>query len=172
MEMPDAARFLRRHQIRVVRVEWCDLHGVARGKRVQANHFLEKAQEGFSFSSACMEMDLRGQIPWLGDQRLPWGNLYARPDLSTLHRVPFEPHAAAVVCDLFTHDGEPVPFSPREVLRRVLASAQTRGLQCCIGAELEFYLFQDDAFSLLPPGKLAYRIRNGSHEQQMMEALD
>lgn len=165
------AEFLRAHQIRTVRAEWCDLHGVARGKRVQVEHFLESGARGISFSSAALEMDLRGEIPWLGTQRLPWPNVYAIPDLETLRLVPYEPHTAAVLCNLVDDAGEPLALSPRQVLQRVLARAAERGLSCYIGAELEFYLFADQQFTRLPPGKLAYRIRNSAPEQGVMEAI-
>ena len=167
----DPREFLREHGIRTVRVEWCDLHGVARGKRVQADYFLRAGGRGFPFSSASVEMDLRGEIPWLGEQHLPWPNLYARPDLSTLRLVPFEPHTAAVICDLFDDAGNPVPVCPRQVLRGVLDQAEARGFSCAIGPELEFYLFRDTGLAPLPPGKLAYRIRNSREEQSLIEAL-
>ncbi|MBI3947077.1 MAG: glutamine synthetase [Armatimonadetes bacterium] len=169
--MARAAEFLRAHDIRTVRAEWCDLHGVARGKRVRADHLLESGAGGVSFSSASIEMDLRGEIPWLDEAHLPWPNLYARPDPSTLRLVAFEPHTAAVTCDVVDGAGEPVGFSPRQVLRRVLAEAEARGFACFVGAELEFYLFRDAQFSLLPPGKLAYRIRNSPQEQEVVEAI-
>jgi len=167
----DAVGFLRAHAIRTVRTEWCDLHGVARGKRAQAEYFLEAGERSFPFSSASIEMDLRGEIPWLGGQHLPWPNLYARPDLATLRLVPSEPHTAAVLCDLVDDAGDPVPFSPRQVLRRALAEAAARGYSCAVGPELEFYLFRDGQFTLLPPGKLAYRIRNSPEEQGLIEAI-
>lgn len=171
LSMSEVADFLRAHQICVVRVEWCDLHGVARGKRVHVDHFLTSGPRGVSFSSASIEMDLRGEIPWLGEKRLPWPSLYACADLSTLRLVPGEPHTAAVTCDLVDEAGEPISFAPRQVLRRVLSEAADRGFAYCVGAELEFYLFRDAQFSLLPPGKLVYRIRNSAQEQDVVLAL-
>lgn len=167
----DPAAFLRAHGVRTVRVEWCDLHGVARGKRVQADYFLDAGERGFPFSSAGIEMDLRGEIPWLQDQHLPWPNVYAVPDLGTLRLLPFEPRTAAVLADLVDDAGQPVAAAPRQVLRRVLEAAAERGYLCRIGPEIEFYLFRDARLSPLPPGKLAYRTRNGPQEQELIDSL-
>ncbi|NLC57432.1 MAG: glutamine synthetase [Armatimonadetes bacterium] len=167
----DPEAFLRAHQVHTVRIQWCDLHGVERGKRVQTAFFLEAGPHGFPFSTASLAMDLRGQVPGAGDQPGAWPNLYARPDLDTLHLVAYEPHTAAVLCDLVDPDGSPVPESPRQVLRQVLAAAEARGFNCWIGPELEFYLFRDAQGTLLPPGRLAYRLGNGREEQELLDAL-
>ena len=48
-----------------------------------------------------------------------------------------------VLCDLRFPSGEPVPFSPREILRRQLSAAAARGYRMTVGAELEFHVFRE-----------------------------
>ena len=49
---------------------------------------------------------------------------------------------ARMICDIHTPDGEPFAGCPRTTLRKVLASAQSRGLQMKAGPEIEFFLFR------------------------------
>src|SRR5690606_30009779 len=77
------------------------------------------------------------------------------PDLSTLTVVPWEEDpTAAVICDLVHQDGRLVEFTPRNVLRRVLAAYDRRGLKPVVAPEIEFYLVRknpDPDYPLTPP---------------------
>ncbi|TIS50144.1 MAG: glutamine synthetase, partial [Mesorhizobium sp.] len=77
------------------------------------------------------------------------------PDLSTLTVVPWEEDpTAAVICDLVHQDGRSVEFTPRNVLKRVLAAYDERGLTPVVAPEIEFYLVRknpDPDYPLTPP---------------------
>ena len=45
--------------VRIVRVLFTDLHGVARGKDIPLSHFESAYEDGVAFSSAVMGTDLR-----------------------------------------------------------------------------------------------------------------
>jgi glutamine synthetase len=64
------------------------------------------------------------------------------PDYSTLCRLPWRKEPTAMLIhDCHHEDGSMVEFSPRNVLRRVLARYQQLGLQPVVAPEMEFYLF-------------------------------
>jgi glutamine synthetase len=146
---PQAEAFLQHHQIQTVRVEWPDLHGLARGKYLSADHFLESLRTGVPFASASLHMDIKGDTPPLppdlkletGNLKLEaWPNLFALPDLNTLRLLPHEPNTAHVLADLFWQSGSPVAQSPRFALQQVVQRFHQAGFQPLLGAEIEFYL--------------------------------
>lgn len=168
-----AEGFLRGHDIRMVRVEWCDLHGLARGKRVSCDRFLRSLKTGIRQSGAPMLMDLRGEAPegessW---SEAGWPDIRAVPDLSTLRLAWDEEATACVQADLVGPDGAPVAMSPRQVLRRVLSAAEGRGWEFVIGPELEFYIFADGEATLMPPGRQALRVTLGRRERECLDRL-
>ncbi|TJV03628.1 MAG: glutamine synthetase, partial [Mesorhizobium sp.] len=65
-----------------------------------------------------------------------------------------EDPTAAVICDLVHQDGRSVEFTPRNVLKRVLAAYDDRGLKPVVAPEIEFYLVRknpDPDYPLTPP---------------------
>jgi glutamine synthetase len=73
-----------------------------------------------------------------------YGDFLARPDITTLRRVPWLEKTALVMCDLVderTH--EPVEISPRQILRRQVERAAEAGMTIMAGSELEFYLYDE-----------------------------
>ncbi len=83
------------------------------------------------------------------------GDLKLMPDLSTLSAVPWESDPTAqVICDLVYQDGRAVEFTPRNVLRNVVAAYNKRGLKPVVAPEIEFYLVRknpDPDYPLTPP---------------------
>jgi glutamine synthetase len=174
MDDREAAQdFLHRHDIRMVRVEWCDLHGLARGKRVSADRFLQSLHRGMRQSGAPLLMDLQGEAPegsspW---SMAGWPDIHAIADLSTLRLAPGEEATAQVIADLVGPEGVPVPMAPRRVLRRVLARLRAKGWEFSVGPELEFYLFADREATHVPPGRQALRLCLGRRERRCIERL-
>src|SRR5690606_12508332 len=69
------------------------------------------------------------------------GDLRLLPDLSTLSVVPWETDPTAqVICDLVYQDGRAVDFTPRNVLKRVMAGYREHGMRPVVAPEIEFYL--------------------------------
>jgi glutamine synthetase len=130
--------------IRAVRLQYADLHGICRGKDIPSSHFAHAAEEGISFVEAIMTVDLRHNVVAGFERGFP--DIIARPDLSTLVRLPWAPEVAACIVDLEeVGTGEPSALDSRGVLKRVLAPYEERGLHPVLGPELEFYLCQPDS---------------------------
>ncbi len=165
--------FLEEHAIHTVRVGWCDLHGLMRGKTVTRARFLEVLERGVGQSTAPLLMDLQGDVDDRSSAagKAGWPDMRAIPDLEFICHLPHEPGTAEVIADLVDEKGEPVAASPRHVLQRVLNRASELGWRFTIGAELEFYIFRDDERTLLPPGRQALRVHLGADEQRCMERL-
>jgi glutamine synthetase len=130
--------------LKAVRVLYPDLHGVARGKDIPARHFPAMADEGIMFCAAVMGTDLR-HTPVVGGEE-GYVDLAVRPDLDTLHVVPWQPEVAWCLGEARTTDGSaPWPVCARSLLRRVVEAYAERGLRPVVAPELEFFLVERDA---------------------------
>ncbi|GAA1289825.1 glutamine synthetase family protein [Saccharothrix xinjiangensis] len=134
-------------EVDTVLVAVVDMQGRLQGKRCDARYFLdevlEHAAEGCDYLLAVdVEMNtVSGYANSSWDQG--YGDLVMRPDLATLRRVPWHEGTAMVLCDVVDHHGEPMPVSPRQVLKRQLDRLAERGLLAFAGTELEFIVFND-----------------------------
>jgi glutamine synthetase len=129
--------------IEILRVLYPDLHGVARGKDVPLREFHHVAERGLPFCMAIMGTDLR-HTPVLSHGGA-YPDLAARPDLTTLRLLPWEPTVAACLADLHpAADGLPLPPDPRGALIRAVDALEAIGLSPMAGPELEFFLCVPD----------------------------
>ena len=143
MSLVDHVEDLSEVGIRAVRLQYADLHGICRGKDIPAAAFPHVAEEGIGFVEAIMTVDLRHNVVAGFERGFP--DIIARPDLSTLARLPWEPGVAACIVDLEeVATREPSSLDPRGVLKRVLSEFAGLGLHPVLGPELEFYLCEPD----------------------------
>src|ERR1043165_6283206 len=107
--------------IDTVIVAMTDSAGQLVGKRFHARHFIDG---GAAETHACdyllaNDIDME---PVPGYAAASWnrgyGDFALRPDLTTLRRVPWLEGTALVLADVLDHHGEPVPHSPRAILKR------------------------------------------------------
>ncbi len=133
-----------------------DQAGVARGKMMPSKKFTSNTS--LALPSAVFMTTISGGYPENTNSfSYPEadGDLKLVPDLSTLSEVPWETDPTAqVICDLVYQDGRTVEFTPRNVLRRVLAAYRERGVKPVVAPEIEFYLVQknpDPDYPLTPP---------------------
>jgi len=145
-----------------------DQAGVARGKMMPSTKFTSNTS--LALPSAPFMMTISGDYPEDGNGfAYPEddGDLKLVPDLTTLSLVPWETDPTAqVICDLVHQDGRLVEFTPRNVLRRVLAQYTAMGLKPVVAPEIEFYLVRknpDPDYPLTPPvGRSGRPIAGGS----------
>jgi glutamine synthetase len=143
--------------IGVVRLQYADLHGICRGKDIPVSAFGHAVEEGIGFVEAIMTVDLRHNVVSGFERGFP--DIIARPDVSTLRRLPWQPEVAACIVDLVDVESHaPSPLDSRGVLKRVLSEFAGLGLAPVVGPELEFYLFEPDASD--PRGYSPYALQD------------
>jgi glutamine synthetase len=134
-------------EIDTVLVAIVDMQGRLQGKRCAAQYFLDEvlghSAEGCNYLLAVdVEMN-----PVSGFEMSSWdrgyGDFVMKPDIATLRRVPWQEGTALVMCDLVWENGDPVVASPRQILRKQLDRLAALGLECYVGTELEFIVFDD-----------------------------
>lgn len=134
-------------KIDTVAVAITDMQGRLQGKRIDADYFLEEVLDGHTDGcNYLMAVDIEmNTVP--GYAMSSWDSGYAdmvmKPDIATLHRIPWQPGTVGILCDLETTEHVPVAPSPRQVLKRQLDRLADMGMEAFVGTELEFILFQD-----------------------------
>ncbi len=127
--------------VSTVRVVYPDLHGIQRGKDVPIAELDRTARSGLGFCWAVMGTDLAHTPVVGGEEGYP--DMVARPDLSTLVELPWEPDVVSCLADLERDEG-PEPTDQRGLVRRAEAALAELGLTAKIGPELEFFLLEPD----------------------------
>ncbi|MEC9343257.1 MAG: glutamine synthetase, partial [Pseudomonadota bacterium] len=123
-----------------------DMQGRLMGKRFTASHFVASAFEETHCCNYLLATDLEMATPdgyastsW----RKGYGDYVLKPDLSTLRPVPWLEGTAMVLSDVLDHQThQPVPHSPRAVLKRQIARFEAMGFTPMMATELEFFLFE------------------------------
>jgi glutamine synthetase len=128
--------------VRSIRVLYPDLHGIARGKDVPIAEFDHVLDHGLRFCAAVMGTDLRNTPVVGGNEGYP--DLIARPDMTTMATLPWEPGVASCLGDLEPAEGGAAIADPRGAVRRVAQDLRATGLDPIVGPELEFFLLRPD----------------------------
>lgn len=123
-----------------------DMQGRLMGKRFHAANFV---QTSFNETHCCdylLATDLEMATPD-GYAATSWksgyGDYVMKPDLETIRLVPWLEGTAMVLCDVLDHHTyEPVPHSPRAVLKKQIARLEALGFDAMMATELEFFLFE------------------------------
>ncbi len=165
--MGEAAEWLAARRIEDVECITPDLAGVARGKMMPAKKFT--GDTSLALPSALFMHTISGEYPdETGTFRYSPndGDLKLVPDLGTLSLVPWETDPTAqVICDLVDQTGAAVGYTPRNVLKRVLALYENQGWRPVVAPEIEFYLVSknvDPDYPLTPPvGRSGRQIQGG-----------
>ena len=166
--LKEAADWLAERGIEDVECITPDMAGVVRGKMMPTSKFLKSS--ALALPSSVFMQTIAGDYPEESDsfQYPPHdGDLRLVSDLSTLCVVPWENDPTAqVICDMTTHGGDPVAYTPRNVLRNVVKAYHDKGWKPVIAPEIEFYLVrtnEDPDIPLSPPvGRSGRAIAGGN----------
>ncbi len=132
--------FLTAHRIHEVECVIPDMTGIARGKILPRDLFVEAGE--MRLPKSVLLNTVNGQQPdngpFVGDTD---PDMVCRPDAATVRLVPWAAEPVAVVIhDCFEADGSAVGLSPRAVLRGVVDLYAREGWRPVVAPEMEFYL--------------------------------
>jgi glutamine synthetase len=133
--------------IDTVAVAITDMQGRLAGKRIHAQFFVDEVlghgTEGCNYLLA-VDVDMNTVDGYaMSSWDTGYGDMVMRPDLTSLHRIPWQPGAVGVLCDVLWENGNPVVASPRQVLKKQLDRLEAAGMGAFVGTELEFIVFLD-----------------------------
>lgn len=140
-KLPEAAQaYLEGKRLDEVECVVADLPGIARGKAVPASKF--ERQKHFHLPDSIFFQTITGG--WgeaAGEEGFIERDMILRPDMSTASAAPWTGDwTLQVIHDAFDREGKPIPYAPRNVLKRVVKMYEKRGLVPVVAPEMEFFL--------------------------------
>jgi len=114
-------------------ISYADLFGTMRAKLVPAVAIGEMAKAGAGFAGFASWLDMTPADP----------DLFAIPDPDSLIQLPWKKEVGWLAADLYM-DGKLVEQAPRNVLKKVIASAAAKGFEMKTGVECEYFLITPD----------------------------
>ena len=176
-----------------VRIGWCDMHGVLRGKTLMPGAAAHALMDGVSMVSTILLKDTSDRTaykvfePGALDELPGFGqanNLMLLPDPASLITLPWASSTAWLRGDAWFSDATPLSVDPRRVLQTALAALAEAGYGLRCGLEVEFHIYRIEAeandpqradwpgeppgLSLLHPG---YNLLTESHADMADPAL-
>ena len=139
--LPEAARaYLEGRRLDEVECIIPDLPGIARGKAVPASKFAR--QDYFHLPDSIFYQTITGE--WgeaAGDDGFIEKDMILRPDMDTATAAPWTGDwTLQVIHDAYDRNNEPVAYSPRNVLKRVVQLYRDKGWEPVVAPEMEFFL--------------------------------
>jgi glutamine synthetase len=132
---------LQEQGIDVLRIIYADVLGITRSKDILVSQLEKIAGHGPAFCQGIWVTTTQGDV--LDAEGIAGDGLQdfiTQLDPDTIHELPWEPGVAYAVGDALNPDMSPNLFSPRTVLRKVIAEYEKLGLVPVVGPELEFYI--------------------------------
>jgi glutamate---methylamine ligase len=130
----------KRHDIKYFLVAFVDLFGTMRAKLVPASAIESVAKSGAGFAGFATWFDITPADP----------DVLVMPDPDSVLPLPWKPGVAWVTGDLYM-GGKAVDQNPRQVLKRVIASAAKAGYEMKTGVECEYFLISPDGSAISDP---------------------
>jgi len=128
---------LKARGIHSILTQFCDLHGVAKGKLVPLANLKEWVEQGAGFAGPSIWGTGLGRFGARSEY-------YGRVQVETLRELPFLPGVAHAVCDGYA-GGQALSTCSRQLLKRQLERLSQRGWKLRVGIEPEFFLLRQDA---------------------------
>lgn len=120
--------------IRLVRLWFTDVLGNLKSFAISPAEIETALDEGMVFDGSSID----------GFSRIQESDVVAIPDPNTFEVLPWgdpKQPEARVFCDIHHHDGTPFGGDPRQVLRRNLERARTKGYDFSVAPDIEFFYF-------------------------------
>ena len=141
--------------IRFVRILWCDNANIIRGKAVHRVTLSDYLNQGVGISAAQQAVPVMYDAPAPGSGLGPVGEVRLVPDWNTFTPIPYAPRHARVMGDM-VKDGQPWNLCPRNFLKKMIAEAQSEGLEVIAAFENEFYLLRHTAEGIVPADETVF----------------
>jgi glutamine synthetase len=173
-KLPEAARdYIDGRRLDEVECIIADIAGVARGKAMPASKFAR--QSHFYLPNSIFLQTITGE--WaespIGVYTEP--DMVLVPDFSTASAAPWTAdYTLQIIHEAQDQQGNPVPYSPRNVLKRVLGLYEAKGWRPIVAPEMEFFLVArntDPNQPVIPPMGRTGR-RAAAKQAYSMSAVD
>ncbi len=170
-------------EVEVVRFAFPDQHGILRGKTLVADEAKSALEAGVNLTSTLLMKDTShktvfpvfssGGFQLEGMQGASDFTIVADP--ASFRILPWANKTGWLLCDAYSADGRPSPYSTRQILRRAVEQLDAQGLDFVAGLEVEFHVFKldDPSMALTDSGQPGTppRVSLLSHGHQYLTEL-
>lgn len=133
----DLEKIANERGLRYFLISFVDLFGITRAKLVPARAIGEMVKEGAGFAGFAAWLDMTPAFP----------DMLAKPDPNSLIQLPWNREVGWLAADLWM-EGKEVEQAPRNVLRRLIKEADSKGYRMRCGVEAEYFLISPDGKSI------------------------
>jgi len=133
----DVLRMAEENDVKFIRLQFTDVFGVLKNVAITSKQLPDVLEDGCMFDGSSID----------GFVRIEESDMRLRPDTGTFEIFPWRPQlgkVARLICDVYTPNDQPYEGCPRNVLKKMLAEAESMGYAMNVGPECEFFLFQTD----------------------------
>ena len=144
-------RLIEENRLEVIRLSYPDQHGILRGKTIMAGEAEQAMRNGCAITTTLLAKDTSHTTVFPvfspgGGFGIPEmenaGDFIAVPVPSTFRILPWAPGTGWILCDGYLANGDPVPFSARQILKKTLAALEERGFDYIAGIEVECHIYR------------------------------
>jgi glutamine synthetase len=175
MTAKEIIQYVKDHPSGKVKIAFCDIDGVLRGKYMSTEKFLSVIDNETSFCDVIFGWDA-ADVAYDNASFTGWHTGYpdaaARIDLSTFRKIPWEQDLPFFLGEMMEDKNKPSPICPRQLLKKIQKNAADMGFTAYCSQEFEWYNFaetpqtiNDKHFSQLTPltpGMFGYSILRSS----------
>lgn len=149
-EAERVVKLIKDNGLEVIRLSYPDQHGILRGKAIMAGEIEQALRNGCAITTTLLAKDTSHTTVFPvfspgGGFGIPEmenaGDFIAVPVPTTFRLLPWAPGTGWVLCDGYLANGEPVPFSTRQVLKNAISSLKERGFDYIAGIEVECHIY-------------------------------
>lgn len=127
---------VKNRDVHFLRCWFADVLGAMKSFAVVPGELEDAFVQGMGFDGSCVR----------GFSTTQDSDILAYPEASTFQVLPWRPESNAVArmfCSIRTPDGAPFASDPRHILERAVQRAADLGLSPVVGAEVEYFYFED-----------------------------
>ncbi|MGH8673229.1 MAG: glutamine synthetase, partial [Burkholderiales bacterium] len=154
-----ALKEIRDRKLQVVRFSFADQHGILRGKTLAAGEVATALENGVTLTSTLLLKDTSHRTVFaaftpgggIGIPELQGAaDVLMVADPLSFRVLPWAADTGWFQCEIYFHDGRPVPLDTRPLLRRTLETLRKAGYEYLAGLEVEFHVFRIEHPHLRP----------------------
>ncbi|MHA8065844.1 glutamine synthetase family protein [Aquirufa sp. ROCK2-A2] len=172
------------HPSKRVKLALTDIDGVLRGKYVSSDKFLSALDSHLGFCNVVFGWDM-ADVAYDNSVYTGWHSGYpdapVKIDLSTFRKIPWENDLPFFLCELMHSKENSANVCPRNVLKSVIAEADSMGFTPFFSQEFEWFNFEETPQSVndknfhqlksLSPGMFGYSILRSTLRNDFFQAL-
>ncbi len=184
MNTNEVLQYVKDHPSGKVKIAFTDIDGILRGKYISAEKFLSVIESGMGVCDVIFGWDA-GDVAYDNSQFTGWHTGYpdcpAVLDITTFRKIPWENDVPFFLGELTDQNKNPSHVCPRQLLKKILNKATSKGYSPVFSQEFEWYNFAETPQSLndkqfknltpLTPGMFGYSILRSSLKNEYFTDL-